>query len=374
MPSAMDDLIVEMPEDLEDDSLRDKLQQLFDYAAPRCSESDRMAIQKLLSQYSSPSDHFAELAAKFDEAENVLRPNPQTLPEVVAKLYKEGLDERSLPLQGFSSAIAFLQLQAILGIWRDPAGSGTSPSPYQDPTSAFYGYVEAVAALPDTAELTATLAEIGNGNYRWAVASIKRGINGNSLRNLINELVLGFHQYSIAFMVAQSARLTGLECGFCYTLTQAEEGFVCTQSGLLYPTDFLFDEIDALPLYFLERLSAGKSDSEIVTAYSSPQFPLFTKKFLRVLLACARAYSTGETFERGFRDLKSLESEFNEVSVSMETPFERGWINRALLKAYKKKGDEAQAMIYANKIAFTLVMERAFHSPGQARPTMPPAD
>jgi hypothetical protein len=234
--------------------------------------------------------------------------------------------------------------------------------------------VKAVAALPDTAELTATLVEIGNSNYRWAVASIKRGINGNSLRNLIDELVLGFHQYAIAFMVVQSAKLAGLECGFCYNLTQAEEGFVCTQSGLLYPITFLFDQIDALPLYFLESLSAGKSDSEIITAYSSPQFPLFTKKFLRVLLACARAYGSGETFERGFRDLKALESEFNEVSVSMDTPFERGWINRALLKAYKKKGDEAQTKIYANKIAFTLVMERASHSPGETGSTLPPAD
>jgi hypothetical protein len=120
-------------------------------------------------------------------------------------------------------------------------------------------------------------------------------------------------------------------------------------------------------------MSAGKSDIEIITAYSSPQFPLFTKKFLRVLLACARAYGSGETFERGFGDLKALESEFNEVTVSMETPFERGWINRALLKAYKKKGDETQTKLYANRIAITLVMERALHSPGQPDPSLPPA-
>jgi hypothetical protein len=69
---------------------------------------------------------------------------------------------------------------------------------------------------------------------------------------------------------------------------------------------------------------------------------------------------SGETFDRGLRDLEGLESQFNDGLSSIEARFEIGWLDRALLQAYKKKGDTEKVQQYAYKIAAALVVEREF--------------
>jgi hypothetical protein len=259
--------------------------------------------------------------------------------------------------------MALLQLQAILGRWIDLRPkhfwSSKPGSPYENPSRAFLEYVKAIADLPDRAELTQQLTSIGNLNYTSAVASIKRAINGGSLRTLLKQLELGFHQYSIAYIVARAVHSAGLESALRYTVTQAEEGFVCAHSGLIEPLSFVFDKPDDLPSYFIERLTAGVSDSELITAYSSPVFPLFTKSFVRVLVASGRTLGSGETFNRGLDDLKALESTYSQAPLAIDTPFENGWISLALLKAYKKQGNTVMAKAYATRVATMLVVEKS---------------
>ena len=63
-------------------------------------------------------------------------------------------------------------------------------------------------------------------------------------------------------------------------------------------------------------------------------------------------------FEEGLNELHELELSYAQ-STSLNVGFERGWIDTALLMAYKRKGDGERITRYAVKIAEQLVVTHA---------------
>jgi hypothetical protein len=366
-PSGPEDLILEFEEGPEADSVRDRLTRALDSLADRCPKSEIEELRKLVPEYSSPLGHSVELIKRFDEADALLRDDSadsSDFQKIVQDLLGEGLRDRAFPLLDFSAAITLLQLQAMLGRWIDRTTGDfqdeENGSIYVSPISSLLGYVQGLATLPEVRDIAGTLSEIGNSNYKWAEASLKRALNAQTLHMHCKELELAYYQATVALLIARSTGQAGIACSLQYGEIQAEEDQVSALHGLTHPLKFLFDDPDSLSRYFLDSLSTGTKDFELIGAYSSPQFPLFTKAFVRVLLATARTMDSGETFDRGLRDLEGLESQFNDGLSSIEARFEIGWLDRALLQAYKKKGDTEKVQQYAYKIAAALVVEREF--------------
>lgn len=361
-PTSGDDMILELSETSSSDTLANRLLALLDLCREDIldqSEIESLAI--VVKHFTKKRPSSREGVELFANADQLTRSGDGNRHELTQRLFDECLLRYKLSLVEFSAAMTLFQLQAMMGQWIEQKrlrifGKKYSQA-YEDVFRSFFNYVHTLAASEHRQKLVEQLAEIGNVNYADAAAHVKNALNAPSLTSSTTSLVLGAHQYFIALLVVRAAERTSLSAPFRYKLVQAEEGYACTQTGLFSSISFLFNDPDDEPNRIARLLASGVSERRILLNLCSPFWPCFTKTFARVLIATARLQ--GSQFNRGLTELHNFEQEYGQVAFPQNVNFESGWIDHALLNAYRRTGNQERTRYYATRIAGQLIVTRA---------------
>jgi hypothetical protein len=364
-PNAANDVVVEPPETFPGDTLAKRLEALLDFCREFSSSREEIeALAATVKNFARDHQSVRTDTELFESADENLRSGRGNPSDLIQELFREVLLKHKMPIVEFSTAMALLQLQVMMGQWIEPKSRGIFGKKisraYEKPMQSFINYTHTLAASPYREKLIAQLSVIGNANYRDASASVKEALNHASLVACTRELAVGVHQYFIALLVTATMVRQNLTAPLKYKAVQAEEGYACTITGLLYPTSFLFLNPDTEPARIAALLASGVPESSILLRTCSPIWPLFTKKFAKTLVATALTFNADGSFARGLEELHKLEREYAETPPDLNVDFERGWIDNALLKAYRLIGDEERTRAYAMRIAGQLVLLRAF--------------
>jgi hypothetical protein len=144
-----------------------------------------------------------------------------------------------------------------------------------------------------------------------------------------------------------------------------EESYTCTLTGLGYGAVFMSEHPKTVATVLLGHIRESGGD-EIETAVnwgSTHVRPFVNRYFMRVLAAQALtlAEEPGKV-ERGLDPLLDLRQGLPLTDLSDSIDFELGWIDQALLGAYKKLGMDAEVKRIAARIIGRLIVSRAFAS------------
>jgi hypothetical protein len=363
-PHNAEDIVLPMPDAPEGDTLVGRMEAVLGFLQTTSIDQSQVDhVSAMLRDFTGERATTESGAEVFAAADKALRDESGDSQQIVDDLYGYGIVQLSMPLVEFSASMALLRLQAMMGRWCALPDASlpftASGSPYREPNRHFVDYVNTVADGEDRGMLESVLAEIGNEGYREAGGEVKKGLNSPSMVSLSRHLVRADHHYWIALMTAKAAERVKISPALQYRVVQAEEGCVCTQTGVFSPMRFLFQDWHNDPKSIASDLAGGIPESSILFKMSSPIWPCFTRKFARVLFAHARLFLPGSQFDQGLKELLELENEYANTAGSSDVNFERGWIDSLLLMAYRKIGDPQLTRAYAARIAGQFIVQKA---------------
>ena len=363
-PHGAEDIVLPMPDAPEGDTLVGRSEAVLGFLHTTSIDQSQVDhVSAMLHDFTGARTSTERGAEVFAAADKALRDENGDSQQIVDDLYGFGIVQLSMPLVEFSASMALLRLQAMMGRWCALPDVGlpfsTSGSPYLEPNQHFVDYVNTLADSEDRGMLESVLAEIGNEGYREAGGEVKKGLNSPSMVSLSRHLVRAEHHYWIALMAAKAADRVKISPALQYRIVQAEEGYVCTSTGVFSPMRFLFQNWHDDPKSIASELVDRVPESSILFKMSSPIWPCFTRKFARVLFAHARLLLPDSQFDQGMKELLELEKDYGEAARSSDVEFERGWIDSLLLMAYRKIGDEEMTRSYAARIAGQFIVQKA---------------
>jgi hypothetical protein len=284
------------------------------------------------------------------------------LPKQIAALYEACLFEARLSTTTFSACMTLLQLQAMLNLWIEQPGA------FESPWQRLSDAIQMLGESDHKLRMVEVLAALGNGSYTHATEAVKNALNCYSLTQTNRNLVLGCNHFFSAMLVAKLNDLFHLEAKLTYTEVLAEEGFVCTNSGLSGGVYFFLQSPVVTIDSIVGQLASGDAPPTIVNRLSSIVTPVFHKWFARSLVAAAQTRSPGPDFDAGLALLHKLETEL-QSHPDAKGRFEEGWIDYLLLLASQAANDQESAGTYASRIATRLTLiaassEQAAGAPG----------
>jgi hypothetical protein len=298
---------------------------------------------------------FPEAAQRFSEAASKARSGDESAwPALIKFLYDDCLFDHGMPIILFSQCMLLLQLQGICGAWIEQ-DCFKAPLPY------LRGLVKELSQDNSRTKLAEVLSTIGRSSYRDANNNVKLALASYSLSSTTAQLVQACHLFFTALLVAKLEEEYSLNADLGYSTLLADEGFACTQTGLLYGVQFFTKKPSATVREIVWNLADGEAVPKIIRRFSSPIFPAIGNFLARTLVAAARIETEGSAFDLGLKQLLELEQEANGPGLLSIGEFESSWLDQCLLNAYKKLGDENNTRRYAVKIATRLVLGKSMN-------------
>jgi len=369
LPSGDNDIVLELPPPTPGDTLLARLSAILSFSRQNSFHASEVSsVATSLEAFSSGHQSNQKGAALFAAANDLLRDGKADRDPLTQSLYQQALFEHAMSLMDFSAAMVLLQIQAMTGLWIEsippPSADQAPVNPYLDPLRSLRSFVLAVADSENREELVKALALTGNTLYVDAGSSVRAALDADSMISLCRSLLLATHQYHVAHIVSRVSELHELNLPLHYRVVQAEEGYACTQVGIMHPATFLFEDFDTEPSRIAALTHNGVQKANILFTLCSPIWPCFTRKFAKVLMATAKTLRPNDEFDEGLKELHELDLSYAQ-SNSMTAGFERGWIETALLHAYRMKGDEERTRFYARSIAAKLLLTRVLAEEAQ---------
>jgi len=348
-PQGQETLILEAQETDAEDTVANRLEALLRFL--RRYSIDREEVRQVEIFYSAfVNGRTVEgWALMFARMHVQVQSGNGDITKLIQELSVAGLYEHRVPLTEFSDAWALLNLQYMTGMWME----NEIEAMYEEPMQSFQNFVYSAAHTDDREMLISKLAELGNRNYLDGITSVKEGLAAASLLQLADALSRGASQFLIARLVAHVNDNLELKVLLKYKAVQAEEGYACTQTGIMAPVRFLFEDMEEESKDIAAELMEGSSEEEVRFKRCSPLWPCFTRRFTSVLITSAKTLYGNGSVEEGIAELLTLVEGSEGASM-----FERAWMDFALLKAYKKQGHEEQVERYATRIAGQVVVMR----------------
>lgn len=268
---------------------------------------------------------------------------------LISSLYDRCLFGHRMPIVQFSPCMLLLSLQAMCGAWIQ------QPS-FEAPVAYLSGFVKELSEGEFRTTLVESLSAIGRSSYKDANTNVKKAVASYSLASTNTQLVLACHLFFTALLVAKLDEQYSLKADLGYSLLLADEGFACTQSGLLYGVRFFLRKPGETVREIVWNLADGEAAPRILRRFSSPIFPVLGSFLARTLVAAARIDTAGSAFDLGLKQLLELEQEAGAQEDLSIGEFEASWLDQCLLNAYRSLGDENNMRRYATKIATRLVL------------------
>jgi hypothetical protein len=295
------------------------------------------------------STEFSEAVQKFDHAAFKARTEGETVwPGLINSLYDDCLFDHRMPVTQFSQCMLLLHLQGICNAWIEQECFKT-PLPY------LRSLVEQLSEQEPRATLVDALSAIGRSSYADANSTVKKALSSYSLASTNTQLVLACHLFFTALLVAKLDEICSLNADLGYSTLLADEGYACTQTGLLYGVKFFMKKPSETVREIAGSLADGQAVPKVIRQFSSPMFPALGSFLARTLVAAARTERRGDGFDAGLKQLLDLEREAAAQDMRAGE-FDLGWLDQCLLNAYKSLGDETNARRYATRIATRLVL------------------
>jgi hypothetical protein len=263
------------------------------------------------------------------------------------------LDQRS-----FAASMLLLQLQRMVAEW-------IQQDFVANPVGMLGAFLELVNQGAKRDRLSSACEEIAGIEYAEGRRLLTEALDAGSLFSMGRQLAGAHHRFQMVQLLDREARACGLQFRRPRPEIVIEESLACTITGLGYGAVLMSEHPGALATELLRRIRASGGD-EVETAVdwgSSHVHPFVNRYFARILAAQAMtlAEEPGKV-KRGLNSLLDLRQSLSPAGFSDDIQFERGWIDQALLRAYKTLGMEAEAKRIATSIAGRLMISRLLAS------------
>jgi len=312
----------------------------------------RSADRLLTANPEAPDEVFLR---RFKVAGEVGRTNPgQEFAKAINELYTECLFGFEMPVSAFSEAIILLQIQRALNGWIEQPW-------YQNPGAFRAAYVEHVSSDPAKRSQFCSLAiEGGNFEYDAAAKGLQQAFVAGMMSGMGSALMLAHHRYRTALWFHATATKLGAKASdFEYSQISAEEGMVCTLTGISMGALLFARPQSEHARKLLQEcgpdLSALRRSAR---KWATHIQPIWTRHFCDIIAAEALiGANTSDSLREG---IAALEKQRNEIgSNASDCEFEKGWLDQSLLTAYRAADRSDDALKKAAGIAGRLLMRTA---------------
>jgi len=267
----------------------------------------------------------------------------------VFKLYDDFFDNYGATTVDFGLLLLLFQIQRV-----------TAKRIEEDWTKAPAGFLKAFirSLLADAAHRERNLgllAEICDSTYELAGDYLTKGLEG-PMRGFDGRLMHAHHHFSNSHFLLQSLLDADVPVDrLPFMPILAEEGFVCTWTGIYMGPGFCTTPPEADPLRL--SLNAGSSwhDARRQARKNASMIVPIVTRFMAEILAAQALTQTDrpESVTKGIAELNRLNAE-----AGLDFSFERAWIEQALLPAYRRIKDEEAVKRMALRIAGRLVLRK----------------
>jgi hypothetical protein len=227
-----------------------------------------------------------------------------------------------------------------------------------DPNGYLFGFLEQSFESQESRPLLIrTVTDFCNSNYEIGRSDVERALSAESWERNTRRLALACHRLQIVRLLQHflsTHKIWPTEMAMPAVL--AEEAFVCARTGLMQGARFCSMHPDSWARSILR--AAGRSPTIAALKYEAHLSareiePTFTRQFADILAAQALSLAPGHELE-GLGELENIrKTRSDQVGF-----FERGWLDRCLLEAYRATGNEPMIRRTAASIAGQLVMDQ----------------
>jgi hypothetical protein len=275
--------------------------------------------------------------------------SPENVAKPLGGLYYECLHCPRFDQVSFGATILLLQLQRMTNEW-------IQGDWLESPGGFLKGFLWDVSQEPGGRDRLATACEeIADHEYREARRTLTEALNTRCLASMGPLLTQAHHRFLMVHLLQVSAADCGVEFRLPRTKIVIEESAICTQTGLTYGAGIVMaNHPNYIPEHIRDKAAEGGSDEfgAAISWGSTHVRPFVNRSFARVIGAHAMTLAEErEKVRRGLGFLIELRSGLVTDDTADEPSFELGWLDHALLRAYRKLGMEDEAKRLAVRIA-----------------------
>jgi hypothetical protein len=258
----------------------------------------------------------------------------------------------------FADTMLLLQLQRMTSCWIQERW-------LEDPGPFLGGFLTQLSAGDEIRDrLRKACSEISFIEYDRARTALKGGLEAGSLASMSRKLA----DAQWGFFMVNTLQLRAAACGLSFESPRPpvvlEESSACAITGIGYFARILTDDPEYIPAHLLEKASSdGIDEFRAARQWGATMiYPVVNRTFANILGAHAMTLAPEtEKIRAGANSLVDLRTALAKDSgVNDDDAFERGWIDQALLSAYKKLGMQEEVRTLATSIAAKLVVSMLF--------------
>ncbi|HUI77041.1 MAG TPA: hypothetical protein VLY24_03975 [Bryobacteraceae bacterium] len=257
----------------------------------------------------------------------------------------------------FAEIVLLLQLQRMTNAWIQERWVD-EPGPF---LNTFLGQLSSAAETKD--RLQSACSQIAFVEYDRARLALKEGLEAGSLASMSRKLA----DAQLGFWMVNILQLKAANCGLSFKAPRPpvvlEESSACTVTGVGYFANVLTERPESIPLHLRDKASEeGIDEFQAARRWGATvTVPVVNRTFANILGAQAMTLAPEpEQVRAGLNRLLDGRSAGSDDSDAyfVDDDFERGWIDQALLSAYKKLGMEKEAYQMATRIVGRLMVSK----------------
>lgn len=266
-----------------------------------------------------------------------------------------------MPADQFAAAELLLRIQAGANQWIavKPGQGPKDFHPYRQAQDCIHTLVAGVPATVRSG-LLKYLAQTAADTYSLGRSAITAALNSDTVVGHQKKMLEAIHLLTTAFIAVRlvETRKGPLPAG-CTTLI-VEEALVCARAGLIAGIAFFSSEPDELAREISEGLFGGSGDKRLLRFHMTSEiWPIFPRRFSRMIVARAKAMATDQVWKEGIAELEAIRSEpASSFDLDTHSLFESDWVDQSLYVSLWEKGDP-RAEALAARIAGRLVVSEA---------------
>jgi len=270
----------------------------------------------------------------------------------LGRLVYDCLDCPRLDHQTFATIMVLLQLQRMMNQWIEQDW-------LDDPFGALGGFLHIVQGKPETRDrLLDVCAELVEIEYQGARESLNEALNSGSLFSMGQSLARAYHGFFMVHLLTMQGDARGLFFPKPRSPIVIEESVACTVSAFGTGVRFITEHPTSMPRRILARAEANGTDEfAAARAWGSNHIsPIVNRLFANILGAHAMTLAPqADKVKAGLAHLIELRDSLSPDSET-EVEFESGWIDQAMLGAYKQLNMNAEGETLATRIVGRLVV------------------
>ena len=279
----------------------------------------------------------------------------------LGKMVYECLTCGRLDRASFAAIMLLLQLQRMVSEWIEQDW-------ISNPVGMLGAFLELVGRGAKRERLRSVCEEIAAVEYAEGRRLLTAALNASSLFSMGRLLADAHHCFQLVHHLDFKARACGLEFRRPRPEIVLEESFVCANTGLAYGAVMMSQHPETIAKEILKdsENSRWRNVESAEQRFSSHVHPFVNRYFVQIWSAQAMTLAEDPgTVKRGLDKLLALRHDMSVTGASDNIDFECGWIDQALLGAYRSLGMATEVQRIATSIAGRLIVSKMLGSHNQ---------